>query len=1744
MKRFTYLLLTLLALVGWSSGAKADNYLLGSWADPDGGSWGEPAITESVKFVDNVLSLDLEAGKTYQFKIYDTVTSQYYGNGGEMTETNHSGWTFGTEAGNCRITTTIAGVYTFRISWNGGTPAINVSYPGAYPTVAVRPTFVSSDGATGGEGADKICDANNGNPTGTKWGQGGFNTTTGLRDGDGTVHVVLQANNTILRGYTLWTGGDTGKRPGRRCKAWKLYGSNSATGGWVELDSRYDQQMTIGDKALTQYTVLGNSTEYSYYKLEVSQIVANNEGSTNGTGGTEGMFELSDIMLDVSGLAIVKETRLATAAGRTFGNGFGQSQGTDGTNTFSTYAEFEAAINAATTLEQIVPMNVYYVMPDPAKFYVIKHKNTPNYGGWYMTANEGNLTASASMSNGAIFRFVDVDATNCTFKLQTYNDKYVKAYVGDNQQILTSDDQVVYTLDRNGDGYITLGSGTSNHRFLHYNGNNKIVGWDAGEYSQWTIAEIGEEILSQIDVPLAIGTPTEEAKTAIQTAIASLTDLQSAFDLIASKSTVTDLYLPDGYYYMKGMDTTRHPYLYNKVSDNKTYHTDWEEVAGNQFLWHVTRDADDRSKITLVNGQGTSLTMGNGTKFPTLTFGAYDAARSGIYFTEAINLTNSGKNTTLVTWTAGGANASDNRWTFEDASVSSIYNVIINVENARVTLKSTSETAYNGGFFNITTADLTNEAFEATAIAGKVSTITVDNEQKTIIVQYDNDVRTELCYIYNPEARRFVNAELKPRANFADAAQFAKTTTGNTVTVGGVTYATFTLAVGDQYITKGTEETVLTAYGPTKFTMSNDASAAVEFIYKDNDIIPVVNDAAPNNVAWNWHGDSQNDNNVMGLYTTGDRNSNFLFVTSGNIYTVNIVNGDANTYVTYNGTNISNGGVLIGAENVPVDAEHLTVGGYQYPDVMQIQSINSETRIVTVVRHEGKYLLAYYDSIEKGEGMFQAIEANFTDAVTNLRGNEDNTTYQDALRALLNDYHNYVMPQTGRYFVLNKGTKRYLTNYGNLMNVTTPNYYSIWDIRRVEQDGNIYYTMLNEGAAYAEAPYADAPGNAYLTWDGTTNNHSYKMALDPATAEENGVQVVQPTTDGKAMMFFEPANGWFHLRHKDATMYGVIGSNQSYHGSTCTISMQNVTQDQTLNYGSLAGHENGTWKLIPVSEGADIYNLLVDGRWVTNHSTIVPTKYTEQQLFQSAAIDDNVYYVGGPVTFEDDEISEVQELRALKTKALDYKNAIVASNDLVTGAKNALMYAQVVKDTKALLADAETADYLLQLSEGKKFYLESMDRPDYKARLKENTNNYQAFLDIDDEEELAQWTMEVATGGFYIRNVATGKYMNKNYAPAPTDDLDSRIIINVREAVPGIYYIYNVDREKANNSQKFLTLNGTPSIVHYDVLELSTLWKIKSINRVEVNASHSFGPTTQEMHPVGEGEIDIENPFWYDFYTYDKEHEPQKIDATAAGTHEVFVTTFSHPMSTMIDPETDIIPYVVIGAHVDDKGQLRVDIQQVPKYDDKYYLLRGTGYILVKPTTYPWPDNFAILSNFRSTPEDRNLVAATNKLIPTHNKTVTITDDNFATTYVLNYLTTDHNVGSWDGNTVYGHGFGFYHLNRGKTIALGKAYLNANIFDAYEYDYENSTWKVKSDEANVRAEGIRANAPLSEEAIASQYALLQIVDENGNVTGVLDLATPTTTQGNGLMYDLSGRRVLEPQRGTITIVDGKKKLNK
>lgn len=227
--------------------------------------------------------------------------------------------------------------------------------------------------------------------------------------------------------------------------------------------------------------------------------------------------------------------------------------------------------------------------------------------------------------------------------------------------------------------------------------------------------------------------------------------------------------LPTGYYKIKsavtGNSNITNIHMFNdaflQVNTPKATLLSSETAETNNYIWYVTNTGGN--KISIVNGQGTGIKLEDGNngsykyKGPYKELTPVDASSTyptSIYFSEGLYTPNtSGPNSTnhqygsytaAAYWNA--PNEATTKWSFESVSVENkgVYTVkVTGSEDGYVTRTSTSEHAFNGGFFiaasgsTISAADLT-----AGAVEGFTSNVSVDASTKVITVAYAADFTT------------------------------------------------------------------------------------------------------------------------------------------------------------------------------------------------------------------------------------------------------------------------------------------------------------------------------------------------------------------------------------------------------------------------------------------------------------------------------------------------------------------------------------------------------------------------------------------------------------------------------------------------------------------------------------------------------------------------------------------------------------------------------------------------------------------------------------------------------------------------------------------------------------------------------------------------------------------------------------------------------------------------------------------
>lgn len=227
--------------------------------------------------------------------------------------------------------------------------------------------------------------------------------------------------------------------------------------------------------------------------------------------------------------------------------------------------------------------------------------------------------------------------------------------------------------------------------------------------------------------------------------------------------------LPTGYYKIKsavtGNSNITNIHMFNdaflEVNTPKATLLSAETAETNNYIWYVTNTGG--SKISIVNGQGTGIKLEDGNKGsysykgPHKELTPVDANSTyptSIYFSEGLYTPNTsgaqstnhqyGSYTAAAYWAA--PNQATTKWSFESVSVEDkgVYTVTVTGSaDGYVTRTSTSEHAFNGGFF-IAESGSTISADDLTAgtVEGFTSNVSVDASTKTITVTYAADFTT------------------------------------------------------------------------------------------------------------------------------------------------------------------------------------------------------------------------------------------------------------------------------------------------------------------------------------------------------------------------------------------------------------------------------------------------------------------------------------------------------------------------------------------------------------------------------------------------------------------------------------------------------------------------------------------------------------------------------------------------------------------------------------------------------------------------------------------------------------------------------------------------------------------------------------------------------------------------------------------------------------------------------------------
>lgn len=396
----------------------------------------------------------------------------------------------------------------------------------------------------------------------------------------------------------------------------------------------------------------------------------------------------------------------------------------------------------------------------------------------------------------------------------------------------TADQYYIYCI---GVGYLTCSNSDS--------GENKVtITEQQTDATTWYIVNNGSSADGKIDiVPSAVATSVDDVTdtnvgwniyggvaTGRGVGLYDRSDGNSAWTLVQT--------IPTGYYAMQNATADGRPtWLYNDAlnsynPDNLTLQSSTQTVTTNNGYWHITNNG---TTIGIVNGQGTPIkAKGNGYgtsglyPYSTLTIGSYSSDNSAYYLTECLNASTDWTidddiTKHLTRWTDGGSGAADNQWKFTTAT-GTPYTVSIEgltdalLSTTYVTRTSTSEIAYNGGFF-LSSSTLTDATGFTVPTLDGYETPTIALDGNTIKVTYTLITSNVTYQIY-----------LSDVVDANGSARLYKT-----VTV--LTPIGSTPAVTEDYVTISsysstdaiTGETTIQAYGTQAlpFTVSSSADA-------------------------------------------------------------------------------------------------------------------------------------------------------------------------------------------------------------------------------------------------------------------------------------------------------------------------------------------------------------------------------------------------------------------------------------------------------------------------------------------------------------------------------------------------------------------------------------------------------------------------------------------------------------------------------------------------------------------------------------------------------------------------------------------------------------------------------------------------------------------------------------------------------------------------------------------------------
>lgn len=224
----------------------------------------------------------------------------------------------------------------------------------------------------------------------------------------------------------------------------------------------------------------------------------------------------------------------------------------------------------------------------------------------------------------------------------------------------------------------------------------------------------------------------------------------SILTVLLAMTATTMAQVATGYYHMSSKDTSRKEHLYNDATHTgnggrTTLQSD-TKVTTNNGIWYITNLGDN--KIGIKNGDGNPIKADKGSTagaYSELTISATTTA-NGIdyyYFDVALNCSKSGYTINgidhLTTWKDGGSSKDDNLWRLEPVSVEgkTIYEVVVDHADGYVVYDNgtTVQNAFNGGFFITEGATITAEQLTASILGNEFCTeptITIEGTTITL----------------------------------------------------------------------------------------------------------------------------------------------------------------------------------------------------------------------------------------------------------------------------------------------------------------------------------------------------------------------------------------------------------------------------------------------------------------------------------------------------------------------------------------------------------------------------------------------------------------------------------------------------------------------------------------------------------------------------------------------------------------------------------------------------------------------------------------------------------------------------------------------------------------------------------------------------------------------------------------------------------------------------------------------------